>query len=1239
MVSTASLLVASLATVSGSSSAESSSSSTMQISQRRLTQHRIRAPKRMVPYPVGHPLGRHLQQHGNDEAEINQLELDEGGSDTIVGGDGWKSQQNRRRQWSSADAPTPTNEPNRFLQFLNPNESNLQNSNTSNRNRRRRRRDSSTEQEQAETLIEEKLHGGISRYWTLTGRELVNEDDYDTESNAATSDLLVDTPSSLKSGIFDNLNTAEGGGDGLDEAAERIMNYDNETWMESQYNMSLNTVDVLEEVYQNNKTVSVNGTVGGVKGLDDLQNQQTQTQESETNSEATTEEEDSLYQPIRLRAIFTDDESSGSKYLTAIQRKILMEDMINPALFGWSRALHVVPVGGGQEGRDGSEAEGGNGKLVVDQSQLYDGLSCGPGLDSGLPSVKVPEEHMTDGLADTDTVIYISVSFTDTSAPPLSSSTTIGSGWTRSSHYLHRGEPGPRFGGSMRKQDVNDTLLDAENQTSVYPSMSPSTSPSTSPSEAEPFVESRPICPGTYLASATYCSSDQYDRPVAGILSICIDNVHSFFYDGDQIKRNIVTIMHEMAHILGFNALSLAHFRDGDTGEPLTPRDKHGDVPDAEVECTGISPRTTSAIPLPSTNITKLREVRGGVRAATIVTPTVRRVVRNMFGCQTLPGAELESGEGQLLSEDYIGAISPGECIGDHWERRLFRTDLLNPIVDDVPYSLYISSLTLAYFSDSGWYKVNTDRIAPSSIWGRNAGCNFVNQKCISPDGRITAGNNPFFCNNFVSAMSEDDDEDVITEIHGCDLDSSRKAVCSLVEYDSAVPDEYNYFGKVEAIGGDHFGGSDPTLDYCPVFEGFSNGQCNDKHAKKLVGVRSNLEVFGGDNSRCVIGNVDRKRTALCLPIACVIQDQSLMVKVDGYWKQCLYAGQIISVWWNRNDYVVCPDPSHLCPTFYCPNDCFKEGGVCDYESGQCMCATSNEKPTDNNTTSWFAYYSSPLMEPCSGEQLFPSFNDTFHIAERIDVELPEYYVDNTTLLLDDPRDFDDKVSRMFAQLNSGEVVGLVASFMLFIIFSYLIWYQTMRCYREKLLDSSLSSVRASVNSLSGMLSRSSLNEWRGDNNDNGMDSPTSHRRPPGQNQKEKMVATLLVQNRIESMEQQDRLQLGGLASHDDTEKNVKSGTIVDLSSTQSNQQQVVVNRSELPPLPSGRIISVIGAQIVEDEMVEDARSSVTSATHVSSGHSASGVSDYTSPLYQDASDERGGLSLRLRNRSVARFD
>ena len=46
-----------------------------------------------------------------------------------------------------------------------------------------------------------------------------------------------------------------------------------------------------------------------------------------------------------------------------------MEDMINPALYAWSKALHVIPVGAGDEGN-----------LVVDETQLYDGVSCGPRL-------------------------------------------------------------------------------------------------------------------------------------------------------------------------------------------------------------------------------------------------------------------------------------------------------------------------------------------------------------------------------------------------------------------------------------------------------------------------------------------------------------------------------------------------------------------------------------------------------------------------------------------------------------------------------------------------------------------------------------------------------------------------------------------------------------------------------------------------------------------------------------------
>jgi hypothetical protein len=73
-----------------------------------------------------------------------------------------------------------------------------------------------------------------------------------------------------------------------------------------------------------------------------------------------------------------------------------MEHIVNPALFAWSQALGVVPVGGGgsnygdedfdYEGDGGySDESGSSGSgdyLVVDRTQLYDGESCGPGLVS-----------------------------------------------------------------------------------------------------------------------------------------------------------------------------------------------------------------------------------------------------------------------------------------------------------------------------------------------------------------------------------------------------------------------------------------------------------------------------------------------------------------------------------------------------------------------------------------------------------------------------------------------------------------------------------------------------------------------------------------------------------------------------------------------------------------------------------------------------------------------------------------
>ncbi|KAL7548932.1 hypothetical protein ACHAWF_012199 [Thalassiosira exigua] len=1228
-----------------------------------LPQRRVRAAKRRVPYPEGHPLERHLAPNrvgdSLEEEEEAWADGDAEGGGSVVGGDGSRHERRRRQQQQRhQQRQQQQQQARRFLRFLS-----FQNPLPSPPSRRRRRRDAPVEEE-PEVIQEGRLvetdRGDVLRYWTISGRSLA--DDAAGEGGGDAKNLYDDGSSSaqllMDAEQIQSENVEAAAGNGEEDVPNAV-----------DAGVVLDAAGNAEDVESSRDMTEDDNFDTKQYYLDpEASREEVQEGENEMVYEEKEDMESSLYQPMRLRAFFTDDETSGSQYLTPGQRRILMENIINPALFAWSKALNVVPVSNGKRrrmtGDDGDGKADGGGTLVVDQSQLHDGETCGPGKDSGLPSVRVPTEHLTEGLGDTDAVIYISVSFTDEVKPvpvvAAESSSTV-----PSLYHLHRGATGPKFGGSgNRRREGNWTSYEVDmsasvnNQTSAFPSTVPSQQPSFAPSEAEPLMaedltgRGRPTCTGAYLASATYCSSDQYDRPVAGMLSLCISDRHSFFHDPEQVKRNVITVMHEIGHVLGFNAHSLANFRDPDTGRPLTPRDSHGDVPDRAVTCAGLRPRTTSMIPLPSEEILKFEKVRGHVRTASIVTPTVQRIARNMFGCRTLVGAELESGEGRMAissngNQGGVGRVaspSAGECLGDHWSRRVFRDDLMNPMVDDVPFSLYISSLTLAYFADSGWYRVDTERIAPSSIWGRNAGCAFAEDKCITSNGHVTASNSPFFCNNFLEQeLGEvgEEEEEEMTEIHGCDLGSSRKAMCSLVEYEKRIPEEYNYFAHDKYLNHDYdYGGSDPSLEFCPVFEGFANGRCDEEGSKKLMQVSGSLEVFGEYNSRCVAGSVDRRRTALCLPIACVIQERSLMIKVDGYWKACSYAGQIISVWWNPNDYVVCPDPSRMCPTFYCQKDCFREGGTCDYPTGLCMCATA-QNSSDANSSSWFSsYHSYQRFEPCPGEHpLSSSSNGTFQVVERIDFELPEYYVKNTTVLLDDPRDFDDKVSRMFSQLNSGEVVGLVASFMMCAIFSYIIWSQLLNCYRRRILGASLSKVRSSVSSLSRMLrstSRSSIND-----DESTVDSPPTHRRPRGGHnpQKDKMVASLLVHIRTESTalaeeEQQRRLQLGGLAtaSSDDDSDAKKSNndslstaqTIVDLSS--SSDEEVLVNRSELPPLPEGRVLAVVGARIVEDEINDDARSSVTTATQ--------SASEFTSPLYQDDEHRRsatGGSMLRLR--------
>jgi Leishmanolysin len=642
--------------------------------------------------------------------------------------------------------------------------------------------------------------------------------------------------------------------------------------------------------------------------------------DSSMNNSTENDSRTASFRPLRMRA-FLSEVAGGGQHLSIVQRSLLLQNIIKPALLSWSAALRVEPVVG---------------NLTVDPHQLVDGVSCGPGGE--LPSVVVPTAHLTMGVADTDFVLYISLAFaTNSSNATADLDVTI----ENSTSVIEGVE-----------NINNDTQFFGSNDTNAIQDYIP-----------------KQECSGDYLAASAFCSTDQYDRPTAAILHICIGD--DFFAEAN-VPTNIMIVMHELGHALGFNAVSLAHFRRPD-GSPYTKRDPEtGEIPITEINCTGpVGQRQTGKVALPSHELLQFRTVRGGVWVAEVVAPSVRQVARNHFDCQELPGAELESGEFLPLS------MKPGEvaCIGDHWERRLFKTDLMNPLVDDnLEFNPRFSSITLAYFADSGWYQVDLSRASLAAGWGRAAGCDFVEETCIqASDGQVPSKFNSFFCNQ---APSEE--AGFSSDIQGCTPDLSRKASCSLGRYEGELPPEYQYFNFV--YGAD-VGGNDPFMDYCPVYAGFANGLCSDPENEALIGVTL-MERFGQRNSRCLSGQVTRtsasmndvsttntlestsfntEATALCLPIACVVEDRSLRIQVDGVWEICHKEGDIIvpkkTSFVTRNAAVsdsifsiTCPDPIRICPTFYCNLDCLGTNRICDYDVGRCVC---NFTKANDNYNGW----------------------------------------------------------------------------------------------------------------------------------------------------------------------------------------------------------------------------------------------------------------------------------------------
>ncbi|EFC45227.1 predicted protein, partial [Naegleria gruberi] len=274
------------------------------------------------------------------------------------------------------------------------------------------------------------------------------------------------------------------------------------------------------------------------------------------------------------------------------------------------------------------------------------------------------------------------------------------------------------------------------------------------------FVTTRPTQEGVLGWAVACVSSADNNRPIAGQLNLS-PRLISY-----TLKEKISVARHESLHALGFSQTFLNYFYDRNTT------------------------KVTPASSVYSMETKKFTDSTGSVKTASVMkikTPKVLDIARKYYGCPTLDGVQFEEGGGS------------GTAFS-HWEKRIMKNELM---VGSVSGELVMSSFTIAFLEDSGWYRGNFSHSEPL-LWGKGMGCPMADGRC--EDWSVT--DRPgYYCT---------DDPSIST----CTFDLKKKGYCSLNTYVSSM----GYYEHVP--GSPKAGGSDALMDYCPIVSSYAEGDC-----------------------------------------------------------------------------------------------------------------------------------------------------------------------------------------------------------------------------------------------------------------------------------------------------------------------------------------------------------------------------------------------------------------------------
>ena len=409
------------------------------------------------------------------------------------------------------------------------------------------------------------------------------------------------------------------------------------------------------------------------------------------------------------------------------------------------------------------------------------------------------------------------------------------------------------------------------------------------------FKNSSTMGEGTLAyASARFLNSEN-GQPLIGLITINKDIDYS---KNNSLRYFTTVILHEMTHVLGFSNDFFKEFF-------------HNIIQKVD-----------------SDNIT-----RTYINSSKVVD-----VARKYFNCSEMIGVQLED-------------FGQEGTAGSHWEERILLGDYMNGVIYNE--EEVISEFTLALLEDTGYYKANY-YTGGLMQYGKNKGCEFLNEKCLI-DGKVNDKfKNEFFDSTFYRNIDP-----------SCSSGRQSRAYHYISLHNEGIPEIYQYFQ-------DKTHGGRASCNYCPVSQKSSEEEKNSYytgHCSKLgngeygsiITYNNNKKYKNGDimnilsesysdNSFCVLSSLISKNIsnykqysdttrAVCYQMHC--SDKSLTIQINNSYLVCPREGGKINGTYFSG-YLLCPDYNLICSGTVLCNDMYdcvekkselKNDIIYDYES------------------------------------------------------------------------------------------------------------------------------------------------------------------------------------------------------------------------------------------------------------------------------------------------------------------